>query len=128
MHRNLEVTAFGPREVISEGKRAAAFGCFRLRACSTDRTVDLAFSIRFELRDGLITKHHFLANTFDVARAAFGQTAIGFLKPTVRNTPSPQQARQRERPFNRGLRAVSEKTDANCKYQHISIHSSVHLK
>jgi ketosteroid isomerase-like protein len=30
MHRNLEVTAFGPREVISEGSKAAAFGWFRL--------------------------------------------------------------------------------------------------
>jgi len=26
MHRNLEVTAFGPRELISEGNKAAAFG------------------------------------------------------------------------------------------------------
>lgn len=35
MHRNLEVTAFGPREVISEGNKAAAFGWFRLHALST---------------------------------------------------------------------------------------------
>jgi hypothetical protein len=28
MHRNLEVTAFGPREEISEGNKAAAFGWF----------------------------------------------------------------------------------------------------
>lgn len=37
MHRNLEVAAFGPREVISEGNKAAAFGWFRLHALSTDR-------------------------------------------------------------------------------------------
>ena len=33
MHRNLEVIAFGPREVISEGNKAAAFGWFRLQDC-----------------------------------------------------------------------------------------------
>jgi len=69
MHRNLEVTAFGPREVISEGNRAAAFGWFRLHALPTDQTVEIAYSIRFELRGGLITKYHFLENTFDVAQA-----------------------------------------------------------
>ncbi len=67
MHRNLEVTAFGPREVISEGNRAAAFGWFRLRALPTGRTADISYSIRLELRDGLIIKYHFLENTFDVA-------------------------------------------------------------
>ena len=69
MHGNLEVTAFGPREVISEGNKAAAFGWFRLRALSTGRTVDVSYSIRFELQDGLIVKYHFLENTFDVATA-----------------------------------------------------------
>jgi ketosteroid isomerase-like protein len=69
MHRNLEVTAFGPREVISEGNKAAAFGWFRLYALSTGRTLDVAYSVRFELRDGLIVKYHFLENTFDVASA-----------------------------------------------------------
>ena len=68
MHRNLEVTAFGPREVISEGNKAAAFGWFRLHALSTGRTADISYSIRFELRDGLIVKYHFLENTFDVAK------------------------------------------------------------
>ncbi len=69
MHRNLEVTAFGPREVISEGSRAAAFGWFRLHALSTGRTADIAYAIRFEIRDGLIVRYHFLENTFDVAVA-----------------------------------------------------------
>lgn len=69
MHRNLEVTAFGPREVVSEGNRGAAFGWFRLRSLSTGRTADIAYSILFEFRDGRITKYHFLENTFDVARA-----------------------------------------------------------
>ena len=35
MHRDLEVTAFGPREVISQGNKAAAFGWFRLHSLST---------------------------------------------------------------------------------------------
>ena len=69
MHRNLEVTAFGPRQVISEGNRSAAFGWFRLHALPTDRTVDISYSIFFELRDGLIVRYHFLENTFDVAAA-----------------------------------------------------------
>ena len=69
MHRNLEVIAFGPREVISEGNKAAAFGWFRLHAPSTGRTVDISYSIWFEVRDGLIVKYHFLENTFDVATA-----------------------------------------------------------
>ena len=68
MHRNLEVTAFGPREVISQGNKASAFGWFRLHALSTGRTADISYSIFFELRDGLIVKYHFLENTFDVAR------------------------------------------------------------
>jgi ketosteroid isomerase-like protein len=67
MHRNLEVTAFGPREVISEGSRAAAFGWFRLHALPTGRIADISYSIFFELRDGLIVRYHFLENTFDVA-------------------------------------------------------------
>ena len=50
MHRNLEVTAFGPREVISEGNKAAAFGWLRLHALSTGRTMDISYSILFELR------------------------------------------------------------------------------
>ena len=69
MHRNLEVVAFGPREVISEGGKAAAFGWFRLRALATERTVDVSYSILFEVRNGLIIRYHFLENTFDVAGA-----------------------------------------------------------
>jgi ketosteroid isomerase-like protein len=69
MHRNLEVTAFGPREVISEGDNAAAFGWFRLRALPTGRTADISYSILFELRAGLIVRYHFLESTFDVATA-----------------------------------------------------------
>jgi ketosteroid isomerase-like protein len=69
MHRNLEVTAYGPREVISEGNKAAAFGWFRLHALATGHTIDIAYSIRFEIRDGRFVKYHFLENTFDVASA-----------------------------------------------------------
>jgi ketosteroid isomerase-like protein len=69
MHRNLEVTAFCQREVISQGDEAAVFGWFRLDALSTGRIADISYSILFELRDGLIVKYHFLENTFDVAAA-----------------------------------------------------------
>lgn len=69
MHNNLEVAAFGPREVISDGNKAAAFGWFRLHALSTGKSVDISYSVFFELRDGLIARYHFLENTFDVAGA-----------------------------------------------------------
>ena len=69
LHRNLDVTAYGPRQVVSEGNRAAAFGWFRLHALSTGRTIDIAYSIFFELRDGRFIKYHFLENTVDVASA-----------------------------------------------------------
>jgi uncharacterized protein len=68
MHSNLEVTAFGPREVITQGSKGAAFGWFRFRSLSTGRTADISYSVFFELRDGLIVKYHFLENTLDVAR------------------------------------------------------------
>ena len=69
MHGNLDVTAFGPREVISQGDKVAAFGWFRLHSHTTGRTADIAYSIFFELQNGLIIKYHFLENTFDVAFA-----------------------------------------------------------
>jgi ketosteroid isomerase-like protein len=67
MHRNLDVVAYGPRLVLSEGNRAAAFGWFRLHSLATGRSADIGYSILLELRDGLIAKYHFLENTFDVA-------------------------------------------------------------
>jgi ketosteroid isomerase-like protein len=69
LHRNLQVTTFGPREIISDGNKAAAFGWFRLHALPTGRTADISYSILFELRDGLIVRYHFLENTLDVANA-----------------------------------------------------------
>ena len=42
MHRNFKETTFGPREMISEGNKAAAFGWFRPHALSTGRTVDIS--------------------------------------------------------------------------------------
>jgi len=67
MHRNLEVTAYGTRRVVSDGNRAAAFGWFRLHSLSTERSADIGYAIYFELRDGLIAKYHFIENTFEVA-------------------------------------------------------------
>jgi ketosteroid isomerase-like protein len=67
MHKNLEVTAYGERRVISQGDQTAAFGWFRLRSLSTGRSADIAYAIYVEMRDGLIVKYHFVENTFDVA-------------------------------------------------------------
>lgn len=69
MHANLDVTAYGPRKVISEGNRAAAFGWFRLVSKSTGRIVDIPYSIYVEIENGKIRKYHFLESTFDVAAA-----------------------------------------------------------
>ena len=69
MHANLYVTAYGPREVISEGDKASVFGWFRLHALTTDRTIDIAYAILFELRGGKIIRYQFVENTFDVAAA-----------------------------------------------------------
>jgi len=96
MHRNLEVTAFGPREVISEGNKAAAFGWFRLRALSSGRTADISYSIRMELRDGLIVKYHFLENTFDVA-TAFRSGGEWLLETDGTEHPVPSKASGAER-------------------------------
>ena len=106
MHRNLEVTAFGPREVISEGHRASAFRWFRLHALPTDQTVDIAYSIRFELRGGLITKYRFLENTFDVARA-FRTDGDWVLATDGAKQRIPARSQTNAKaPFNSGLRAV----------------------
>lgn len=67
MHRNLDIKAYGERQVISEGIRAAAFGWFRLHSVATGRSSDIAYAIFLEMRDGLIAKYHFIENTFDVA-------------------------------------------------------------
>jgi glyoxylase-like metal-dependent hydrolase (beta-lactamase superfamily II)/ketosteroid isomerase-like protein len=69
MHRNLEITEFGPLDVISNGDKAAAFGWFRLEASSTGRTAEISFGVNFEVHDGRIVKYHFVENTFDVAGA-----------------------------------------------------------
>lgn len=69
MHSNLDVVAFGPRDVITDCQRGAAFGWFRLRARSSGRSADISYAIQFEVLDGRIAKYHFLENTFDVAAA-----------------------------------------------------------
>ena len=106
MHRNLEVVAFGPREVISDGNRAAAFGWFRLHALSSGRTVDIAYSIKFELRDGLIVKYHFLENTFDVA-GAFRSGGEWLIKTDNQEHRVPSvPARHARRPFGGAMPAI----------------------
>ncbi|WP_298257701.1 nuclear transport factor 2 family protein [Bradyrhizobium sp.] len=69
LHQNLEVTAYGPRTVISDGGKAAAFGWFRLRALSTGRTIDVGYAVLAEVKEGLITKYQFVENTCAVADA-----------------------------------------------------------
>lgn len=69
LHEHFDITTYGDRQVLSQGNRAAAFGCFRLRSRSTDRTADIAYAIFLEMRDGLIAKYHLIENTFEVANA-----------------------------------------------------------
>jgi ketosteroid isomerase-like protein len=69
MHANLDVTAFGPREIVGDEEHAAVFGWFELRARPSGRKARIAFSLLLEARDGKIARYQFLENTFDVALA-----------------------------------------------------------
>ena len=69
MHANLDVTGFGPREIVGDDQRAAVFGWFGLRSRPAGREVRSAFSVLLEQRDGKIARYQFLENTFDVALA-----------------------------------------------------------
>lgn len=69
MHVNLEVTGFGPREIVGDDQRAAVFGSFGLRSRPDGRDVRSAFSVLLEQHDGKIGRYQFLENTFDVALA-----------------------------------------------------------
>jgi ketosteroid isomerase-like protein len=69
MHSNLDVTGFGPWQVVDDDQRAAVFGWFGLRSKPAGREVRSVFSILLEQRDGKIAHYQFLENTFDVALA-----------------------------------------------------------
>jgi ketosteroid isomerase-like protein len=69
LHANLDVTGFGPREIIGDDERAAVFGWFGLRSRPAGREARSAYSILLERRDGKIGRYQFLENTFDVAIA-----------------------------------------------------------
>jgi ketosteroid isomerase-like protein len=69
MHANLDVTAFGPREIVGDDEHAAVFGWFELRSRPSGRKARIAFSLLLEARDGRIARYQFLENTFDVALA-----------------------------------------------------------
>jgi len=69
MHSNLDVTGFGPREIVGDHERAAVFGSFRLRPRPAGRETRIAFSLLLEGRGGKIARYQFLENTFDVAVA-----------------------------------------------------------
>lgn len=67
MHSNLDVTGFGPREIVGDDQRAAVFGWFGLRSRPTGRDVRIIFSVLVEAREGKIARYQFLENTFDVS-------------------------------------------------------------
>jgi ketosteroid isomerase-like protein len=67
MHANLDVTGFGPREIVGDDERAAVFGWFGVRSRHTGRERRIAFSVLLEARDGKIGRYQFLENTFDVS-------------------------------------------------------------
>jgi ketosteroid isomerase-like protein len=69
MHANLDVTAFGPREIVGDQEHAAVFGWFELRSRPSGRKARIAFSLLLEANDGKIARYQFLENTFDVALA-----------------------------------------------------------
>jgi ketosteroid isomerase-like protein len=69
MHSNLDVTRFGPREIVGDDERAAVFGWFGLRSRPAGREVRIAYSVLVEGREGKIARYQFLENTFDVSLA-----------------------------------------------------------
>ena len=69
MHANLDITGFGPREIVGDDLRAAVFGSFGLRSHETGREARIAFSVLVEAREGKIGRYQFLENTFDVSLA-----------------------------------------------------------
>jgi ketosteroid isomerase-like protein len=69
MPANLDVTGFGPREIVGDEKRAAVFRSFGFRPRPAGREVRNAYSVLLEQRDGKIARYQFLENTFDVALA-----------------------------------------------------------
>lgn len=69
MRANLDVTGFGPREIVGGDQRAAVFGWFGLRSRPAGQEARSAFSVLLEEREGKIGRYQFLENTFDVALA-----------------------------------------------------------
>lgn len=76
-------------------------GWFRLHALPNGQTVDISYSIMFDLRDGLIVKYHFLENTFDVA-AAFRSDGEWLLETDDAKHRVP--IKRRSRPKRRGAK------------------------
>jgi SnoaL-like domain len=60
MHANLDVTGFGPREIVGDDERPVVFGWFGLRSRPDGREVQSAFSVLLEQRDRKIGRYQFL--------------------------------------------------------------------
>jgi ketosteroid isomerase-like protein len=89
MHLNLDVTGFGPRQIVGDGNRAAVIGWFGLRARPSGREVRIAFSVLVEERDGKIARYQFLENTFDVSLAfSRGGSRVFQADGTTTNVPA----------------------------------------
>jgi uncharacterized protein len=90
MHANLDVTAFGPREIVGDEEHAAVFGWFELRSRPSGRKARIAFSLLLEARDGKIARYQFLENTFDVA-LAFRSAGSWTMQTDGNTTPVPAE-------------------------------------
>jgi ketosteroid isomerase-like protein len=90
MHANLDVTAFGPREIVGDEEHAAVFGWFELRSRPSGRKARVAFSLLLEARDGKIARYQFLENTFDVA-LAFRTSGTWAMQPDGKTTNVPAE-------------------------------------
>jgi ketosteroid isomerase-like protein len=58
MRSNLDVTGFGPAEIVGDDNRAAVSGWFGLRSRPAGRGVRSAFSVLLEQPDGKIARYH----------------------------------------------------------------------
>jgi ketosteroid isomerase-like protein len=91
MHSNLDVTGFGPREIVADDQRAAVFGWFALRSRPAGREARIAFSVLVEARDGKIARYQFLENTFDVSLAFRSRGSWAFQTDGKTTTVPPER-------------------------------------
>jgi hypothetical protein len=122
MHANLEVTGFGPREVVADGERAAVFGWFGLRSRQTGemRGSPTRFSSKASTERSAATSS---SKTPSTSRLRSARPARGRCEGTARRELYPakteicrasRRAFQRDHPGHGGTRISSATVKTRC--------------